>query len=1088
MKNLLKNVLKVKVLIIVIVIVLVVTYLLSAFAYLLDLLDAINPNHSSSGSTSGMTNLNPSYYDNNMPAQIENEITNQITSSNIIYQSNGDYRLNIDLDEKINEIYNRMIENTEGQRVLNYLTGTEQEKKELLKNMLRAEIITQYPDLRQKEKFGTSVASNEVQGVIQIKRVLSQEIREVTNIAKSSNTSVELQKGVVCWGDQFTLGNEENEAESYPNILGNLLNSNAYNLGFKDESAEEILLRAGAQDCVFETTGEEFTIGSGVGAQATFTAQMKIGDTIIGEVFQHLDGTEQDKELECTISGAVGTLIYQVNQENQQGEYVFTRDEEGAEAAVSVGTEIVLSTQGGYDECIPVIWFGNNNSNFAIDEQEIYKLINYYNYLIDVLENPDDYIIIIPTYYQNTETEELVAYNDTEYGELKSRLESTFGVHCIDLKETSTDPSDYNGIANIIKNKLNSLGYDVGTIDELNIDAGNITFGNMISIGTQITLEYIPLGNALEPARGTLRWLIDQEDEDTKNAALQFFSIDSVGNLIIANWNRVTTRESRTTDGANDEGYPTEVENYELKLVKVNYKESVSQYTMPFDYLWTFLVMGEDQEFVNNLANLALDSEIIATLFDELTIVEDDYVENYTQENRTDVQENVTETNYETGDQNSYTNETSSQTSSQKYYNRNVVTETNKVKYRITKADVWFLTYEVTGITQEYDDGTNNTQVTETGPTTEEWAQTGSSGPVNSSNNITTYLPDSNTGLPVPQVTGRRDTIRYETYYSRRSNITTTTTIITSGYSYTEGVTHVEEKTDKTATEQEIATRTFADPNFVKYYVYSQNARINLTGIYSWLYEALEMNGKTAELVDITKYLIYKATDSDQGVTSIDFNAYNDSDFKDATEYDTGTGVGMSGEAGEIEDSNVNLGEAQVVGNGQFTPASNLNGGYYGYYTSSFGITYKLYYQNYNLSTGTLDTRGSGSRSDWGSGSGGLCGVTAYATMMSGFGSSETPGTLYSAYGYGAPTGMVTISYSQVAEYLRAGYPVRIGKNVSSATGLPGGNNHFVVVLDIDANDNVFVAETYYAQNGIKYTTVPLSNLSSMSQFRAYTR
>ena len=121
MKNLLKNVLKVKVLIIVIVIVVVVTYLLSAFVYLLDLLDSTNPNHTSSTATSGMAMVNPSYYDNNMPAQIENEITNQISSSNIIYQSNGDYRFNIDLDEKINEIYNDMLENSEGQRILRWI-------------------------------------------------------------------------------------------------------------------------------------------------------------------------------------------------------------------------------------------------------------------------------------------------------------------------------------------------------------------------------------------------------------------------------------------------------------------------------------------------------------------------------------------------------------------------------------------------------------------------------------------------------------------------------------------------------------------------------------------------------------------------------------------------------------------------------------------------------------------------------------------------------------------------------------------------------------------------------------------------------
>ena len=885
--------------IVLIIIIFVIIYLLSGFAYILKLLEATNPNHTNSSSIS--STLSDRYYNSNVPAQIENDITNQITSSNIIYKGNGDYKLNIDLDEKINEIYDRLKETTDGQKMLNYLKGTDDEKKEILKNMVRAEMITQYPDLRQKEKYGTAVDANEIQGSIQIKRVISQEILEVANIEKSSNTSVELQKGLVAWGDQFTLGNKDNSEESYPGILANDLNTNVYNLGFENETIEEILLRAGAKDCVFETTNsEDVTIGAEIGAQATFTARMKIGYTSIGTIFKHLDGSEEDKELECTIGGAIGTLIYQADDDT----YLFTREEEGDEVTVKDGTEIILESQGGYDECIPIIWFGNNNSNLATNETEIYRLINYYNFLIDVLKNPDDYLIIIPTYYKDGSTGNLVEYDDNEYSKLKESIESTFGVHCIDLKEEGVAPEDYNGVANVIKNKLAELGYDVGEIEEDNPNAGSVTFANALPVDSEITLEYIPLGNALQPQPGTLRWLMEQDDNNIKNSALQFFSIDSVGNLIVANWKRVTTTEVRTTDGANDEGYPISIVDYDMTLVKVNYKNSVEQYTMPFDYLWTFLVMGEDQEFVNNLANLALSSKITLTLFDELTIVEDDYVENYSQENRTDTQESVTETNYDTGEENSYTNETSNQTSQAKYYNRNVVTETNKIKYRITKADVWFLNYEVTGITQQYDDGTNNTQITETGPTTEEWSQTGSSGPISSSDNIYTTLIDATTSAPLIKVSGKRDSTKTETYYSRRANITTKTTIITRGYTYSEGVTKIEEKTDRTATQEEIDTRTFNEPNFVKYYLYSANARARITGSTSWLYEALEMNGKTSDLVDITKYLIYKATDTNQGVTSMDFSAYNNTDFQDATDYDpvTDSVDGSAGGAlGQVE-------------------------------------------------------------------------------------------------------------------------------------------------------------------------------------------
>ena len=129
---------------IIIAVVVVIIYLLAGAAYILDLLDATNPNHSNSGSIS--STLNNNYYDNNMPANIENEIINQITSSNIIYKGNGDYKLNLDLDEKINSIYDNLSQSDEGRRVLDYLKGTETEKKELLKKMVRAEIFTQYPD------------------------------------------------------------------------------------------------------------------------------------------------------------------------------------------------------------------------------------------------------------------------------------------------------------------------------------------------------------------------------------------------------------------------------------------------------------------------------------------------------------------------------------------------------------------------------------------------------------------------------------------------------------------------------------------------------------------------------------------------------------------------------------------------------------------------------------------------------------------------------------------------------------------------------------------------------------------------------
>lgn len=266
MYNKIRELFNVKVIIILIVISIIVVFF-GGFSYILNLLDAVNANN---GNTGFINNT-----ENNMPAQIENQITSLITSSNIIYKGDGDYKLNLDLDEKIEELYNDFIETKEGKRVLNYLNGTDEEKKEYLKKMVRAELITQYPDFREKEKFTNEVDSDEIQGVIQLKRVVSDSIKKVSKIEKSTNTSLKLN-GVVCWGDDLTLGDIDNETENYPTKLAEKLGKNAYNLGFEGDTAEQILLRAGVEGYVFEITEENFEIEENIGSTAEFSAQIKV--------------------------------------------------------------------------------------------------------------------------------------------------------------------------------------------------------------------------------------------------------------------------------------------------------------------------------------------------------------------------------------------------------------------------------------------------------------------------------------------------------------------------------------------------------------------------------------------------------------------------------------------------------------------------------------------------------------------------------------------------------------------------------------------------------------------------------------------
>ena len=1289
---------------------------IAGFSYVLKLIDTSNPNNSSFWGAKSST------VKNNMNAQVENKVTSQISTRNIVSKGNGDYKLDIDLDAKVDEIYAELSKTESGRRVLNRMTGSEKEKKELLKDMIRAELITQYPDLRSKEHMGQDVESDEIQGVIRFKRVLSDSIKEVKSIKKSENTSIELNGGVVCWGDDFTLGNTEDSSDSYPAKLSEKLKKNVYNLGFSGATSAEIALMAGAEGYSFETSGEEFTIGAELNSEVTFSAKIKYGGVYRTSIpFKSFDGSSENKKLKCTIGGAQGEITY------KDGNYVFKRTVEGTEEKISPETEIVLEKQSGYTSSFPIIWIGNGNSRIDVNNKgSIKRIVEDCNAIINMSDDPDNYLVILPTHYTD-ENGQLQKYDSTEYEAIKNVFMNESGINTkliVDLWDKINNGYEYDEIVNIIVEKLKENNVNIGGEYNQNVDPNDIIeFGaGTISAGTTIDLEYIPLGNKLEPEPGTLMWLINNEDDEIKKVSLQYFSIDANGNIIIANWSRVTTTLDNQTDGDGgrdnyqyDEGYPTVEVVYTANAVKVNYRNSISEYTMPFDYLWTLLVMGDDTEFVRNLTNLALDSKIEATLFDELTVVENDVVDEYTTAYNEHITYDKTRWEYdymeeidnyrvlEKGKWKEQYDITPTPGQIDTKHRTNVVTETNKVKYRLTYADIWSQTYKVDGIEQVHYDGHEQDSVTiengseyqvekkenftiksqrntdiyatsivpvgcDNAPLVvlchgftgakegddnhfikigENLAKSGiaaimidfpgcgkSQEPsanytlTNMENDINSavqymkntykinenqigvaghsmggrvaseYLDNSGVSVAVllapangdgldglefladshdtntliegskrwnfevsetfinemaashPQdkiknfvsgggkifvAYGTEDNVissktqeavkaavpsdSYHIYqggdhnlaqYSSNSEVTTkivedvskflcesfgksmsasstefndlyqqdiqtfpnenwityntvyppspneefeggyvsvhktvdyqkrvinhaiTTTIIKSGYTYTEGRTSVKEKTDKNYTEEEMETGNFAEPNFVKYYIYSSTARNSISSTYSWLFEALENNQRTEGLVQITKYMIYKATDNDLGVTSFDFSVYNETDFKDATDYDPVTDGGVIGAGGD----------------GSLSGDSGDH--YWGVYVRG-DKEYKCYYQN--SYSGTFKNSG--------------CVATAAAIAHSGYGSTKTPMDYWDG-SQAINCGITKISRnkSTIISYLNQNVPVII-YNAFNGDFNGGSLGHAIVLVDINANGEVYVINPYHsgAQN-----------------------
>lgn len=209
---------------------------------------------------------------------------------------------------------------------------------------------------------------------------------------------------------------------------------------------------------------------------------------------------------------------------------------------------------------------------------------------------------------------------------------------------------------------------------------------------------------------------------DTK--ALDYFTLDNQGNALIAYYN--TTTETLTTNDdikisdytetLNDSNKQSDG-NYSktittVSTIPINYKSVVEKYTMPFNYLWSLLVIGKDVNFVLELADLVENSQITISVYDNITTTEDVNTYTYKKETRTDkyarlfVADTYGLTGFATqrywlskdspnadGNYNSKYEATYSKDDTDYTVTHTIVTKRNDIKYDLTKADVWIVDY-----------------------------------------------------------------------------------------------------------------------------------------------------------------------------------------------------------------------------------------------------------------------------------------------------------------------------------------------------------------------------------------------------------
>lgn len=162
---------------------------------------------------------------------------------------------------------------------------------------------------------------------------------------------------------------------------------------------------------------------------------------------------------------------------------------------------------------------------------------------------------------------------------------------------------------------------------------------NIGYINTQTLDEWIGwqerAGNVLDGRTGWLGWGWQSSQPSTmtqgsgtssttqqteQQQTLPSFSI------VVATW-----EQTRTTiqgiPNAESSGLPIQIEGYTnsditqyiMRTTTINYQQMIDKYTMPFELLWALLVIGENKNFVMELADLVYGSQIEVTIQDNYT-------------------------------------------------------------------------------------------------------------------------------------------------------------------------------------------------------------------------------------------------------------------------------------------------------------------------------------------------------------------------------------------------------------------------------------------------------------------------------------
>lgn len=349
----------------------------------------------------------------------------------------------------------------------------------------------------------------------------------------------------------------------------------------------------------------------------------------------------------------------------------------------------------------------------------------------------------------------------------------------------------------------------------------------------------------------------DAESDSEKNKALEHFTLNSSGELVYASWRRTTTKVSCTDSSIELE---PAIDEYCINYINIPYKSYIQKYVMPFEFPLALLIIGEDEEFAVDVADLALNSQIVITIEDNLNTTINKEEETVTNNFR---YERIYNYSTQMGSSTIYGGIEKREDTAKTSYVKTIesIIETNTPNIEITEVNSW-----IVNISKTY-----QLEPTDTGDVVIDPIETVGEEKLISKEVISSDSEDILQEIVEKEKTkySSSDVSCYfvnkykNTYLREDSYITGSTRTQKNQYTSSPAITE--------SNEEEFITLFKSDEY--------KDARGNIKSADEWLFEMLEENERTVELADIMRYLLYKSEGIDYGVTELDSNIFSLNDF-----------------------------------------------------------------------------------------------------------------------------------------------------------------------------------------------------------------